>query len=373
MPEVTARDAINFAAGPAQLPLSVLERARNEFLNFQNTHCNVMELSHRSKSFLGIITKAEQNLRTVLSIPDNYKVLFVQGGGNGQFSAVPQNLINFKPKNSADYIVTGYWSEKAAQEAQKYGKVNLVVPKRTSYVDIPDHSEWKLDGEASYVYYCDNETIDGVEFDQVPFTGDVPIVADCSSNFLSKPIDVKSYGLIFASAQKNMGPAGVTVVIVRDDLIGRQLQICPTIFDYKILADNQSMINTPPTYGIYMCGLTLEWIQNLGGINAITQRNSRKATLLYEIIDDSNGFYSSPVAKSYRSRMNVPFRICKNGKCDEALEQKFLSEAEKNYNLRELKGHRSVGGIRASIYNAISEDEVKILVRFMGEFHKQNA
>lgn len=332
-----------------------------------------MELSHRSSAFTKIITKAENDLREIMQIPSNYKVLFLQGGANGQFSAVPLNLMNLKPNKSADYIVTGYWSEKAADEAGKYGHVNLVLPKTKTYTTIPSHEKWNLDPEASYVYYCDNETIHGVEFDTIPVVkNNVPIVVDCSSNFLSKPLDISKFGCIFACAQKNMGPAGVTVVIIRDDLIGHQMSICPSIFDYKILADNNSLYQTPPTYSIYLCGLVFEWMKKIGGIEVIGMANEKKASLIYDLIDNSNGFYFSPVEKIYRSKVNVPFRIKKNNIFDEKLEQKFLADAEKNYKMKELKGHRSVGGIRASIYNSVSLKDIEVLVNFMKEFLNEN-
>jgi phosphoserine aminotransferase len=292
----------------------------------------------------------------------------MQGGATGQFSAIPMNLMNLKEKNSADYVVTGYWSQKAAEEAKKYGNVNLVLSKSSNLNGIPSKTEWNLDPNASYVYYCCNETISGIEFNCVPDCGDVPLVCDASSNFLSKVLDISKFGCIFASAQKNMGPAGLTVVIIRDDLLGYQLSYTPAIFDYKILAKNNSLYNTPPTYAIYISGLIFEWIKSKGGLECIQASNQRKASSLYETIDSSNGFYSSTIQIENRSRVNVTFRIKKDGVLDENLEKKFISEADKRFLMRELKGHRSVGGIRVSLYNAITEDHVKTLVQFMKEF-----
>lgn len=366
------RSIVNFSAGPSALPYEVLEIAQKELINYDNTGCSVMELSHRSSTFSKIITKAENLVKELLNVPDNYKILFLQGGGNGQFSSVPLNLINRKPKRSADYLVTGYWSERAALEAQKYGNVNYVA-KPDKYTTISPKEEWKLDPEASYVYICDNETIHGVEFpDLYDSFGDVPLVADCSSNLFSRSIDISKFGLVFAGAQKNFGPSGVTVVIVRDDLLNYQLKECPTIFDYKIQAANGSLFQTPPTYGIYICGLVYEWLKNLGGMSQVGKVNQLKADLIYETIDQSNGFYSSPVEKNFRSRVTIPFRVCQENKPDEKLEKDFIDEAAKKYQLKELKGHRSVGGIRAAIFNAISHEEVQLLTQFMKEFQAKN-
>lgn len=333
-----------------------------------------MEISHRSATFSKIIAKAEENVRALLKVPDNYKVLFLQGGGNGQFASVAMNFINLKPKKSADYVVTGYWSDRAAVEAKKYGNVNLVIPKLAKYSRIPPVNEWNLDPEASYVFICDNETIDGVEFpSDFPLPPDVPIVADCSSNLFSKPIDIAKYGCVFAGAQKNFGPAGVTVVIVRDDLLGHQIKECPSIFDYKNQAANGSLFQTPPTFSIYMCGLVFDWLAHHGGMEKIGEVNKLKAMALYEAIDNSNGFYSSPVEREVRSRVTIPFRICgADGKPNEKLEKEFIEEGEKKHALRELKGHRSVGGIRAAIFNAISYEEIQSLVQYMTLFREKH-
>ncbi|KAK7101346.1 hypothetical protein V1264_024138 [Littorina saxatilis] len=363
---------INFSPGPAKLPAEVLEQAQKELMNYNNTGVSVMELSHRSADFTKIITRTEDNLRKLLNIPDNYKVLFLQGGGTGQFSAVPLNLLSHKPDLAADYIVTGSWSAKAAQEAQKYGKIHQVVPKPSTYTEIPDSITWNLNPNASYVYYCANETIHGVEFQYIPDTGDVPLVVDMSSNILTRNVDITKFGAIFAGAQKNIGCAGVTLVIIRDDLIGHALPICPIIFDFKVQCGNNSLYNTPPTYSIYIMGLVFEWILARGGVSAMERAAITKSSAVYDLIEDSQGFYVCPLNKDCRSRMNVPVRIgAPNG--DEALERKFLEEAEKN-RLISLKGHRSVGGLRISLYNAVSVEETQVLVNFMKDFmarHRQ--
>lgn len=361
-----ASRVINFSAGPAKLPTEVLERAQKEMLNYNGLGISVMELSHRSADFTKIITTAESDLRQLLNIPDNYKVIFKQGGGTGQFSAIPLNLMNFKPGGTADYLVTGTWSAKAAIEAEKYGKINKVVPKVSKYTSIPDPSTWNLNPEASYVYYCSNETIHGIEYQYIPETNGVPLVCDMSSNMLSRPFDVSKYGVIFAGAQKNVGCAGVTLVIIREDLIGHAMDTTPVIFDYKIQVGNNSVYNTAPTYNIYILGLVLQWLKDNGGAERMEELSAVKSKAVYDIIDNSNGFYYSPLDKSCRSRMNVTFRIgCQEG--DEALEKLFLSEAEKR-GLTSLKGHRAIGGIRASLYNALSVEECMALVTFMQDF-----
>lgn len=363
---------INFSPGPAAIPLAVLEKTQASLLNYKGTGVSVLEMSHRSKDFSAIIQKAESDLRTVLSIPDNYKVVFLQGGGTGQFAAVALNLINLKPQRKADYIVTGSWSEKAYKEAQKYGKINLVFPKPEKYNVIPDRSTWSLDPEASYVYYCENETVHGVEFLGVP---DLPegtiLVGDLSSNFVSRPVDVSKYGLIYAGAQKNCGPAGVCMVIVREDLIGQAIPECPVILDYAVNAKNGSLYNTPPTFSIYMVGLVLEWILDQGGIQEIQRRSAEKSTIIYDTISNSNGFYNCVVDSHCRSRMNVCLRIASPGG-DEALESKFIEEAAKR-NIIQVKGHRSVGGLRFSLYNAVTVEDTQTLADLMTDFQKQHA
>lgn len=364
-----ANRVINFSAGPAKLPMQVLERAQKEMLNYNDLGISVMELSHRSADFTKIITTAENDLRQLLNIPDNYKIIFKQGGGTGQFSAIPLNLINYKPGATADYIVTGSWSAKAAQEAEKYGKVNRVLPKVSKYTTIPDPSTWNLNPEASYVFYCANETIHGVEFEYIPETNGVPLVCDMSSNMLSRPFDVAKFGIIFAGAQKNIGCAGVTLVIIREDLVGHALPVTPVIFDYKIQVGNNSLYNTAPTYNIYILGLVLQWLKNNGGAEKMEELSAIKSGAVYDVIDNSKGFYCSPLDKACRSRMNITFRIgCPEG--DETVEKLFLSEAEKR-GMTSLKGHRAVGGIRASLYNALSVEECMVLVTFLQEFSEK--
>ncbi|CAI5786902.1 phosphoserine aminotransferase [Podarcis lilfordi] len=327
-------------------------------------------MSHRSSDFSKIVKAAEKSLRELLKIPDNYKVIFLQGGGSGQFSGVPLNLIGLKEARCADYVVTGAWSAKAAKEAEKYAKVNLVHPKLSSYTKIPDPSTWNLNPDASYVYYCANETVHGVEFDFVPDVGKTVLVCDMSSNFLSRPVDVSKFGVIFAGAQKNAGCAGVTVVIVREDLIGFALKECPTVLDYKVQVENSSLYNTPPCFSIYITGLVLDWVRNNGGAAAMDKLSQMKSQMIYDIIDGSSGFYVCPVEKKSRSRMNVPFRIG-SIKGDEALEKKFLDQAIEN-NMLSLKGHRSVGGIRASLYNAVTREDVQKLATFMKSFMERH-
>ncbi|KAL8563904.1 Phosphoserine aminotransferase [Nucella lapillus] len=367
---MSSNQVINFSPGPAKLPQTVLERAQKEMMNYNNTGVSVMELSHRSADFTKIITNTEDRLRKLLSIPDNYKVLFLQGGGTGQFSAIPLNLLSHKPDLAADYIVSGSWSAKAAQEAEKYGKINQVFPKPSKYTEIPDPSTWNLNPNASYVYYCANETIHGVEFQFVPDTGDVPLVVDMSSNILTRQVNISKFGAIFAGAQKNIGCAGVTLVIIREDLIGHALPICPVIFDFKVQVGNNSLYNTPPTYSIYIMGLVFEWIQQQGGVVAMEMAAMIKSSAVYDLIDQSQGFYVCPLNEGCRSRMNVPVRVgAPDG--NEALEKKFLQEAEAN-RLISLKGHRSVGGLRISLYNAVSVAETQVLVKFMKEFMARN-
>ncbi|XP_066470692.1 phosphoserine aminotransferase [Tiliqua scincoides] len=360
----------NFGAGPAKLPQAVLLEAQKELVDYKNLGISVLEMSHRSSDFSKIIKATENGLRELLNIPANYKVLFLQGGGSGQFSGIPLNLIGLKEARCADYVVTGAWSAKAAKEAEKYAKVNLVHPKLSSYTKIPDPSTWNLNPDASYVYYCANETVHGVEFDFVPDVGKSVLVCDMSSNFLSRPVDVSKFGVIIAGAQKNAGCAGVTAVIVREDLIGFALKECPIVLDYKVQAENGSLYNTPPCFSIYIMGLVLEWIKKNGGVAAMDKLSQIKSQMVYDIIDKSNGFYECPVERKNRSRMNVPFRIG-SIKGDEALEKKFLDKAVEQ-NMLSLKGHRSVGGIRASLYNAVTIEDVEKLAAFMRSFMKMH-
>jgi len=352
----------NFSAGPAMVPEAVLKQAQAEMLDWQGSGMSVMEMSHRGKAFLSIAAKAEADLRDIMSIPENYKVLFLQGGASAQFAMVPMNLLG--DKTSADYINTGAWSKKAISEAKRYCTVNIVA--ETKGDRAPKASELRFDPEAAYVHYTPNETIGGVEFDYIPDTGDVPLVADFSSSIISREIDVSKFGIIYAGSQKNIGPAGLAVVIVRDDLIGKAKDTVPAMFNYKTHADADSMYNTPPTYTWYFAGLVFNWIKQNGGLPKMAEVNARKAAKLYAAIDGSE-FYANPVEVSSRSRMNVPFTLA-----NAELDAVFLAEAKK-VGLVTLKGHRSVGGMRASIYNAMPEAGVDALVAFMAEFERKHA
>jgi len=354
------RNVFNFSAGPAVLPEEVLAEAAAELLDWHGTGQSVMEMSHRGKEYMAIHAQAEADLRELMGIPTNYKTLFLQGGATLQFAIVP---MNFLPEGrTADYINTGEWSKKAIKEARLFGKVNVAATsEQQRFTCIPRREEWQLTPDAAYVHICGNETIGGVEFQSTPDVGDVPLVADASSHFMSRPIDVSRYGVLYGGAQKNIGPAGLAIVIVRDDLIGQALPITPTVFDYKVQAESDSMYNTPPTYGIYMAGLVFEWLKGLGGVSKMEEVNIAKANLIYDYLDQTE-FYHSPVAKDDRSRMNIPFTL-RNDKLDKS----FLAEAD-TQGLMQLKGHRSVGGMRASIYNAMPLDGVKALVAYMQEF-----
>jgi phosphoserine aminotransferase len=358
----------NFSPGPATLPEPVLRQAAAEMLDWRGSGMSVMEMSHRGKEFIGIHAEAEATLRELMGIPANYKVLFMQGGAIGENAIVPMNLIGRSSAGSgqaagrADYISTGDWSKKSIKEAKTYGTINVAATgEATKFTAIPKQAEWKLDPEAAYVHICSNETIGGVEFHWTPDTGAVPLVADMSSNILSRRIDVSRYGLIYAGAQKNMGPSGLTVVIVRDDLIGHALPITPSAFDYKQQADNDSMYNTPPTYAIYIAGLVFQHVKALGGMAAMEEHNRAKAAVLYDYLDES-AFFRNPVAREDRSLMNVPFKLK-----DEALDESFLKGAQTRGMI-----HRSVGGMRASIYNAMPIAGVQALVAYMKEFEVAN-
>ena len=354
----------NFSAGPAALPPSVLQQAADEMLDWRGSGMSVMEMSHRGKEFISIADEAQALLRELLAIPDNYKVLFMQGGAIAENAIVPMNML--RGKTSADYVDTGEWSKKSIKEAQKYGAVNVAASAASSgYTTIPAPGTWKLDPNAAYVHICSNETIGGVEYHFTPDTGNVPLVADMSSSILSRPVDVAKYGLIYGGAQKNIGPAGLTIVIVRQDLLGGALPATPTAFDYQVVADNDSMYNTPPTYAIYIAGLVFKWLKAQGGLTAMEALNRKKAGLLYDFLDNT-AFYSAPVAKDCRSLMNVPFKL-KN----EGLDAAFLKGAEAR-GMVQLKGHRSVGGMRASIYNAMPIEGVQALVAYMKEFEVQH-
>ncbi len=354
----------NFSAGPAVLPEPVLHRAAEEMLDWHGSGMAVMEMSHRGKEFIAIQAQAEADLRELLAIPRNYKVLFLQGGAAGQFAVVPMNLLRGKSK--ADYVNTGYWSKKAISEAKRYCKVSIAASSEdANFTYAPKQDNWKLDPEAAYVHFISNETIGGVEFHWIPDTGGVPLVADMSSHILSRPLDVGRYGLIYAGAQKNVGPAGLTIVIVREDLIGQALPFTPSVFDYKVQAEADSMHNTPPTFAVYVAGLVFQWLKQLGGLKQMEQINIAKARLVYDYLDQTE-FYHSPVVKQDRSRMNIPFRLR-----NDQLDEEFLKQA-KSHGLTQLKGHRSVGGMRASLYNAMPMEGVKALVGFMGEFERKH-
>jgi len=355
---------INFSAGPAVLPEPVLRKAAAEMLDWHGSGMSVMEMSHRGKEFIAIAAKAEADLRSLLAIPTNYKVLFLQGGAIAENAIVPMNLL--RGRGVADYIHTGEWSKKSIKEAGKYCRVNVAASAEDKqFTYVPARETWKLSRDAAYLHVCTNETIGGVEYQWTPDAGEIPIVADMSSHILSRVIDVSKYGVIYGGAQKNMGPAGLTLVIVRDDLLDRALPITPSAFHWQEQAAADSMLNTPPTYAVYIAGLVFEWLQAQGGLAAIEQRNIAKARLLYDCIDQS-GLYRNNVRKEDRSRMNVVFRLP-----DEALDKAFLKGAEER-GMVQLKGHRAVGGIRASIYNAMPIEGVQTLAEYMREFEKKN-
>jgi phosphoserine aminotransferase len=354
----------NFCAGPAALPEEVLKRAQDEMLDWKGTGMSVMEMSHRSKEIVRIAEQAEQDLRDLLKIDDDYAVLFLQGGASTQFSAIPLNLLG--DKTGADYVNTGQWSKKAIKEASRYCDVNVVASSEdTNFSTIPAFDTWNLNKEAAYLHYTPNETIGGVEYFWTPEV-DVPVVADMSSTILSRPIDINKFDMIYAGAQKNIGPAGLTIVIVKRELLGKAKDFCPTMLDYKVAADAESMYNTPPTYAIYLAGMVFEWLKELGGLEGMEKINRRKAEMLYDYIDNS-GFYANPVEKESRSLMNVPFTLP-----SAELDKAFLDGAEK-IGLMNLKGHRSVGGMRASIYNAVPEEGVRELIHYMKDFARDNA
>ncbi len=354
----------NFSAGPAVLPLEVLQQVRDELLDWNGGGMSVMEVSHRSKAFMAVARDAESDLRALLNIPDRYKVLFLQGGATGQFSAIPMNLA--AADSVVDYVNTGAWSKKALGEARHYCRVNVAADAAGShYTDVPPQSQWQLSSGAAYLHYTSNETIGGVEFPFVP-QAPAPLVADMSSTLLSRPIEIERFGLIYAGAQKNIGPAGLCLVIVREDLLGRARAGTPAVWDFKAMADEGSMLNTPPTFAWYCAGLVFKWLRRLGGLGAMAELNRAKAELLYRAIDESS-FYRNPVAPACRSWMNVPFTLAKP-----ALDAVFLAEA-RAAGLVNLEGHRSVGGMRASLYNAMPLEGVTALTEFMGQFERRHA
>ncbi|WP_171162922.1 3-phosphoserine/phosphohydroxythreonine transaminase [Usitatibacter palustris] len=360
-----AQRIYNFGAGPATMPVEVLERAQAELVNWHQAGLSVMEMSHRGTEFVAIAAQAEAKLRKLLAVPATHEVLFLQGGATLQFAGVPMNLLRGKKK--ADYVNTGEWSKKAISEAKKFCEVNVAASSEDrNFTYAPKQSTWKLSKDAAYVHYCSNETIGGVEFHWTPETGDVPLVADMSSHILSKPLDVSKYGLIYAGAQKNIGPAGLVLVIARADLLGEVVAGTPNVMNYKLQSDADSMLNTPPTFSVYLAGLTFDWLLARGGLEGIAKVNAHKAALLYDYLDGQD-FYSNPVDREDRSLMNVPFRLR-----DDKHDAKFLELAEAR-GLSQLKGHRSVGGMRASIYNAMPVEGVEALVAFMQEFARAHA
>lgn len=355
----------NFSSGPAMLPLPVLERARDEMLSLKGIGMSVMEISHRSGHFGRVLHSSESGLRQLLGIPGNYRVLFLQGGASMQFSMVPMNLLG--RGNVADYVVTGAWGEKAIAEATKFGRTNTVLSTREDgYRSIPDIDSLTFSRDAAYVHYTSNETIEGVEFKYDLDAGGIPVICDASSNILSKPIEVDKYALIYAGAQKNLGPSGVTIVVIRDDLLEQIPQGLPSLLDYRTFADADSMPNTPNTWGIYLISLVCEWLLNEGGLDSIAERNRAKAATVYAAIDSSDGFYTGHAERAARSVMNVTFRLR-----DQDLEDRFVSEAEK-LGMDGLRGHRSVGGVRASIYNAFPKEGAELLSKFMQDFASRN-
>ncbi|HET7549455.1 MAG TPA: 3-phosphoserine/phosphohydroxythreonine transaminase [Usitatibacter sp.] len=355
----------NFGAGPATMPVEVLEKAKWELVNWHDAGMSVMEMSHRGREFIAIAAEAEANLRELAKIPASHKVLFLQGGATLQFSAVPMNLL--RGGKNIDFVNTGEWSKKAIAEAKKFAQVNVAASAEDrKFTYVPKQSAWKRSKDAAYLHICSNETIGGVEFHWTPDTGETPLVADMSSHILSRPIEVAKYGLIYAGAQKNIGPAGLVVVIVREDLLGHALPDTPNVLDYKLQSEADSMLNTPPTFSVYLAGLTFKWLLDRGGLAQVERDNIAKAKRLYDYLD-SQDFYANPVAREDRSRMNVPFTLR-----DAALDKEFLAEAEAR-GLSQLKGHRSVGGMRASIYNAMPIEGVEALVAFMEEFRRAHA
>jgi len=359
-------EVFNFCAGPAMLPAPVMKRAQKEFINWNNTGSSVMELSHRSGIYMEMAATAEADLRELMSIPEYYKVLFCHGGGRGQFSAVPLNLL--PAGKTADYIVNGSWSKAAALEAQNFGDINVINVRNEDEQGVSSllpSQAWPLTENAAYVHYCPNETVDGIEMNEIPETNCLPFVSDMSSTILSHKIDVTKFGLIYAGAQKNIGPSGLTIIIVHEDLLGHAQQATPCIMNYHTAANNDSMYNTPPTYAWYLAGLVFQWLKALGGVDAIAKVNQDKAQLLYQAIDNSS-FYDNNIESQYRSKMNVPFWLT-----DESLNDKFIEQSEQQ-GLMALKGHRIVGGMRASIYNAMPIEGVQALVAFMNKFEQEN-
>lgn len=357
------KTVFNFGAGPAMMPREVMLQVQDELLDWKGTGISVIEMSHRSKEFLSITEEAEKDLRDILNIPNNYKVLYVPGGATAMMSMVPLNLL--ANGETGDYLVTGSWSSKAYKEAKRLANIHLAADSSADkYYTVPPRESWDISKDAAYLYYTDNETITGVEFQDIPDVGDVPLVCDMTSNFLSRPFDVNRFGITFASAQKNFGPAGFACVLIREDLIGKAGPQTPFLCDFKIHADNDSMFNTPPTFNWYMAGVVYKWVREQGGVEAMDRLARERSDKLYHVIDNSE-FYSNPIDPQFRSRMNVPFILS-----DDDLNSKFLTEAREN-NLIELKGHRSVGGMRASIYNGMPMEGIDALIEFMTDFEQR--
>ncbi|EKD75666.1 MAG: hypothetical protein ACD_44C00065G0002 [uncultured bacterium] len=355
----------NFGAGPAALAEPVLKKAQSELLNWNNTGMSILEIGHRTSDFMHhVVEKTEKNLRSLLSIPENYFILFLSGGGQTQFGMIPLNLLARSPSLEADYIDTGIWSLKAIAEASRYGKINIAASsKENQYTDTPDETNWKLNKNAAYLHYTANETIGGLEFQSIP-SSSTPLISDMTSNLLSEPVDVARFGIIYAGAQKNISAAGLTIVIIRDDLLGHALPFTPTLWNYKTHADTHSLFNTPSVFAWYLAGLVFEWIKEQGGLAALAKINLKKSNLIYQTIDESNGFYKNFIQPHARSKMNIPFFIQ-----DTRLEDMFLKKA-REHDLVNLKGHKLVGGLRASLYNAVSLEAVNTLHHFMKDFEK---
>lgn len=371
MEERLQKGVVNFAPGPAQIPLEVLEESQKGIFSYQGTGIGVMEMSHRSPEYAALNQETMDLLTELLEIPTSHTVLLLQGGGTAQFAAIPLNLTQSED-DVADYLVTGIWSDKAAKEAAKYLKVNRALPKADGYVGAPKRDQWTLSPNAKYAYYCENETVHGVELSDIPDVGDTPLICDVSSNFLTKPLDIGKFGLLYAGAQKNVGCAGVTIVIVRKDLLGKPRTICPTFLNFTVQEGMKSVYNTPTVWAVYILNLVLKWIRRSGGVKAMEKQSATKSQLIFDVITKSHGFYSLPVREAFRSRVNVPFRVCtESGPCLE-LEAQFLKEAA-DAGLMHLKGHRAVGGLRVSLYNAVSQGQTQRLADFMTQFMKANA
>lgn len=366
---ITERTIDNFNAGPAILPLDVLKKVQKDLLNYDNTGISILETSHRSQEFNKILINTKKTLQTLLKIPSNYEILFMQGGASSQFSAIPLNLCNNFEKDTCDVLITGSWSEKASKEISKYIDVNVVWSgKDTNYTTIGDKQEWKLNKKASFLYYCANETIHGVEFQDIPegYNDNVPLIGDFSSCFLSEPIDVSKFGIIFAGAQKNLGPAGVTIVIVRKDLLNNFNKFCPTMLNYTVMAEKNSAYNTPPCFNIYVVGLVAQWILNEGGLEEMSKRKQKRSNIFYNLINNCHSsYYHCPVDIRYRSKMNIRLLISESG--NKQLEKKFVEDSLKE-NFIGLKGHRSLGGLRISIYNSQTIKSCDRLCNFMKKF-----